>query len=224
MIQLRPIAVALLLVCGLLCGRAEAHASLVEAIPADGAVLVTAPLPYAVAVQRAGLAAQAAPDRCQGCGARGSFRPEAHDGVITLTLPTNLPWGTQVLSYRVISSDGHPIAGSIVFSSALRPPATRSSQPASTKPVAVAIWLVRLALYIGLFAGVGGAFFALWIAPGATPPAAGVQVVCGGPSGLELIATVLSVACKGWMSLTASFPLLFSLHPWHVGIADPAMV
>jgi len=28
----------------------------------------------------------------------------------------NLPRGTQVVSYRVISQDGHPVAGAMVFS------------------------------------------------------------------------------------------------------------
>ena len=35
---------------------------------------------------------------------------------IVVTLPDDLPRGTQVVSYRVISEDGHPVAGSMVFS------------------------------------------------------------------------------------------------------------
>ncbi len=31
-------------------------------------------------------------------------------------MPQDLPQGTAVVSYRVISQDGHPIAGSMVFS------------------------------------------------------------------------------------------------------------
>ena len=40
----------------------------------------------------------------------------AIDQTIVITLPANLPRGTQVVSYRVISQDGHPVAGSLVFS------------------------------------------------------------------------------------------------------------
>src|ERR1700724_3622009 len=36
----------------------------------------------------------------------------ASDETIVITLPENLPRGTQVVSYRVISADGHPAAGS----------------------------------------------------------------------------------------------------------------
>ena len=35
---------------------------------------------------------------------------------IIVTLPDDLPRGTQVVSYRVTSEDGHPVAGSMVFS------------------------------------------------------------------------------------------------------------
>jgi copper transport protein len=216
MIQLRPIAVALLLVCGLLCGRAEAHASLVEAIPADGAVLTTGPSHVQLRFNE-----PVSPLRLRLTDAKGvaheDLRAEARDGIVTLALPESLPRGTQVLSYRVISSDGHPIAGSIVFSIGTPTSASREQSASLDEPVAVAIWLVRLALYIGLFAGVGGAFFALWIAPGATPQA-GVQVVRAA-IGLGLVATILSVGLQGLDVLDASFPLLLSLHPWHEGIA-----
>jgi len=90
--------------------------------------------------------------------------------------------------------------------------AVSREQPISfDEPVAVAIWLVRLALYIGLLAGAGGAFFTLWIAAGATPQAA-VQVVCTA-AGLGLGATILSVGVQGLDALGTSFPLLLSLHP-----------
>ena len=35
---------------------------------------------------------------------------------IVIMLPEDLPRGTQVVSYRVISADGHPVGGSMVFS------------------------------------------------------------------------------------------------------------
>ena len=40
----------------------------------------------------------------------------AVDQSVEIALPDELPRGTQVLSYRVVSQDGHPVAGSLVFS------------------------------------------------------------------------------------------------------------
>jgi copper transport protein len=71
-----------------------------------------------------------------------------------------------VLSWRVTSTDGHPIGGSITFSvgqaSAARP-APDSADTSTRWP----LWLSRLVLYCGLFLGVGGAFFRSWFTPGA---------------------------------------------------------
>ena len=85
-----------------------------------------------------------------------------------IALPDDLPQGTQVVSYRVVSQDGHPVAGSLVFSigavTGAAPPA-----PAITPVVMlpVLIWLSRIGVYLGLFVGVGGVFFAAWIGWGA---------------------------------------------------------
>ena len=35
---------------------------------------------------------------------------------VAVVLPDDLPQGTQIVSYRVVSQDGHPVAGSMVFS------------------------------------------------------------------------------------------------------------
>ena len=75
---------------------------------------------------------------------------------IIVTLPDNLPRGTQVVSYRVTSEDGHPVAGSMVFSigAATGP---RRAEP-SAGSVNGLIWLARIGVYLGLFVGVGGRF------------------------------------------------------------------
>jgi copper transport protein len=63
----------------------------------------------------------------------------------------------------MISQDGHPIAGSVVFSIGA-PTATALSANADAG-IDSLIWLARFALYFGLFVGIGGVFFLRWIAP-----------------------------------------------------------
>ena len=48
--------------------------------------------------------------------ARDDVGVSASGDTIVITLPESLPRGTQVVSYRVISADGHPVAGSMMFS------------------------------------------------------------------------------------------------------------
>ena len=62
-------------------------------------------------------------------------RSSAVDQIVTLTLPDELPDGTQVVSYRIISADGHPVAGSLLFS--IGAATTAAALPASGNTVAV---------------------------------------------------------------------------------------
>src|SRR5213079_1411704 len=91
---------------------------------------------------------------------------------VLVTLPDDLPDGTQVVSYRVVSQDGHPVAGSLMFSIRV---VTGGTASASSVVVPVLIWLFRFGVYLGLFVGVGGVFFASWIGWGNS----GARVVIG---------------------------------------------
>jgi copper transport protein len=64
----------------------------------------------------------------------------------------------------VISADGHPVGGSLVFS--IGAPSAQAAAPQSSGDpwVRGALWAAKLILYVGLFVGIGGAFFGAWIA------------------------------------------------------------
>lgn len=140
---------------------ASAHASLVSAQPGDGSILAQAPKTVQLRFNEAVM-----PSVIQLIDADGRARDDAIvravDETITITLPENLPRGTQVVSYRVISADGHPVGGSLVFS--IGAVTGTAAMQANAGAVAGLIWLTRIGVYLGLFAGVGGAFFTAWIA------------------------------------------------------------
>ena len=149
---------------------AFAHASLVSTDPGDGSVLAAAPKTVQLRFNEA-----VTPAVIELIDATGRARDDAAvrtDGeTIVIMLPENLPRGTQVVSYRVISADGHPVGGSMVFSIG-----AVTGTPAIPKDEGSAdglIWLARIGLYFGLFVGVGGAFFCSWM----TPVCAGSNVI-----------------------------------------------
>ncbi len=87
---------------------------------------------------------------------------DVNNGAMTVRFSQTLAKGTSLLSYRVISPDGHPVAGSVSFSVGHPSVGVAASDP--TPPVLkVLIWLARVGFYIGLLAGIGGAFFRNWI-------------------------------------------------------------
>jgi copper transport protein len=152
--------VTLLLVLRLASG-APAHASLVSAAPGDGSVLAQAPKTVQLHFNE-----PVTPAVIRLIDAEGRTRDDATaratDKTIIIALPENLPRGTQIISYRVISEDGHPVAGSMVFSIGAAT-GTKGTQ-ANSGAVNGLIWLARIGVYLGLLVGVGGMFFASWIA------------------------------------------------------------
>src|ERR1700738_1383923 len=92
-----------------------AHASLVSAEPRDGSVVAQVPKTVQLRFNES-----VAPAVVRLIDANGKARDDvtirAADQAIILTLPDELPRGTQIISYRVVSQDGHPVAGSLVFS------------------------------------------------------------------------------------------------------------
>jgi copper transport protein len=144
----------------------SAHASLVSVEPADGSVLATAPKTVQLRFNEPITPAVISLIDASG-KTRSDVAVHAVDQTITMTLPENLPRGTQVISYRIVSADGHPVAGSLVFSIGEMTAAAVTAAPASSVLVSTLIWLARVGVYLGLFVGVGGVFFAAWIGQGA---------------------------------------------------------
>ena len=122
----------------------------------------------------------------------------------------------------MISLDGHPVGGALTFSvgaPSITPEAAPSARsPADAeRPLRAAIWLARLVLYVGLFCGVGGAFYAAWIASGPLTPrtrrSVAVALECG------LVACIVSVGLQGIDVLGLTLPDLRQPRVWMAGLA-----
>lgn len=108
-------AVALLTAVLLGSGPAYAHAALLGTDPADGAHLTTAPtriaLTFSENIAKPAFVVLTAPD--------GKQVPTSDiavvDNVVTATVAASDIKGTYSLSYRVVSADSHPVAGSSSF-------------------------------------------------------------------------------------------------------------
>ncbi|MDH6257818.1 CopD family protein [Bradyrhizobium sp. BR13661] len=209
-----PAALAsLLIVVGYSTG-ASAHAALISVEPASGSILATAP--KAVELRFNEAVTPGAIRLIDGAGrARDDARVTASDESISVAMPQDLPQGTAVVSYRVMSQDGHPVAGSVIFS---------VGAPTATQPPANAdgwlnalIWLSRIGLYLGLFVGVGGVFFGRWIAWSMTGMAVPrVALFIGIPS------AVVSVGVLGLDLLGLPPAALMTTAPWTVAFATNA--
>lgn len=151
---------ALLLLFALLPGGVLAHARLTGTEPAAEVVLDRAPAvvrlrfdePVAPAVLRWLL-----PD-----GRADEATSRVEGAVLELAPPPDAGRGTYLLSWRVISTDGHPVAGSLAFA---------VGAPSGTAPPALSGWtapvatLVRLLAWGALVLGAGAALSGVAVGP-----------------------------------------------------------
>jgi copper transport protein len=192
--------------------EACAHASLVKAAPADGAVMPLPPAALTLTFNE-----PVSPLVVRLIGPAGAplapIAVTAQDTTVTISAPPNLRRGTHVLSWRVISADGHPVGGSLMFSIGARSPAAQPENLAD-RSVRAALWVVRVVMYVALFVGAGGAFFAAWIADGAPRRAWIVFVLAAG-----LVAVVLSIGLQGLDALDLPLSGLQRKLAWEAGLA-----
>lgn len=154
-------------------GPASAHAALVSSEPADGAVVAKAP-PFLRLIFSEPVAPLVLKLFRPDGSAMELTEFQTRDAATEISLP-DLGTGTSMLSWRVVSIDGHPVGGSVSFSISA-PSAGRPLDAGADTSMAVraAIWFVRTVLYVGLLFGTGGAFFLAVMAPG---PRAGTRFV-----------------------------------------------
>src|SRR5258705_10861722 len=114
-----------------MAGAAWAHARLLSSEPADGSILAQPPKMVQLQFNES-----VAPAVIGVIDANGNARDVATRAVgqsVLIVLPDDLPQGTQIVSYRVVSQDGHPVAGALGVSNGA---VTRAAPPAKPSPLA----------------------------------------------------------------------------------------
>jgi copper transport protein len=149
---------------------ASAHATLEESFPERGAVLERAPDQVALGFDEPVEAAFGALRVFDASGKQvrtGKItRPDGDDSSIAATLPEDMPHGAYTVTFRVISADGHPVAGGLNFQvgPATTPPQDVSKllEGAKAGPVSrAALGVARGLGYLAIAMALGGLAFAL---------------------------------------------------------------
>lgn len=195
-------------------GEARAHAALTRATPADGSVVASAPAEFSL-----GFSEPVSPLVLTLIGPDGMKRRldrfALADRTLTIAVPAGLSAGTHVLSWRVVSEDGHPVSGSVMF--AIGAPSAAPAAAAQGEPVVGALlWLGRLGLYLGLAFGIGGVAFAIWIAP--LPASARRPMATFLLTGLA--ALPIALAAQGLDALDRPFADLLQPAAWQAALAS----
>lgn len=183
---------------------AAAHATLLSTDPAEGEVVAEAPdevtftFDEPVSLTASGIRAFDA------AGEPVSVEASSTDEVVSADLPEGLDDGTYVVTYRVVSADGHPIAGSLTFSigapseTVVPPSGAAVADPSRSTKSAVGV--VQGLGYLGLLLAVGLMVFRGWVLGSARVPVAARDVltrVHWGATGLAILAWAAAVPLAG---------------------------
>ena len=180
---------------------AQAHASLLSSDPEEGAVLPTAPasarLTFDESISLPGNGVHV----FDATGKELSSSATTRDAVLTVDLPDSMADGTYVVSWRVVSADGHPVAGSLTFSVGAPSPVVRPPAPPTSDASVRALLSAADALrYLGLFVASGLAIFCCWMLPGIArleQPRDRLRRVARGAAAVAIVAGLLQLPLSG---------------------------
>lgn len=170
-LRLAATTLACLLALSAPAGRAAAHATLVGTDPAAGSVLPTAPERASLRFDEPVSLPANGVQFFDAAGTRLPVTASTLDAVVTVELPTGLD-GTYILAWRVVSDDGHPVAGSLTFSVGRASPQVNPPPTTGTaeRPVVLPLGIAQALLYAGLLLTLGLTVFAAFVLP--APPVA----------------------------------------------------
>ena len=194
-------------------GAVWPHAALNAADPADGAVVEAAPRLYSLTFSE-----PVSPLSLRLVKPDGSSisldRFAVRGNILEIEAPRELGQGTHVLSWRIVSEDGHPVGGSVIFSVGKASAQAPILAQEIDWTVRLWLWASKIALYIGLFIGIGGVFARRVLLPEAV---AGSRIIAAAIM-LGAAGAVLSLGFQGLDALGAQAGRLAEPIVWTTGL------
>jgi copper transport protein len=217
---IRPIvAVFGLLACAAiaLAGHAEAHAALIGQSPAADATIVAAPADVRLTFNESVTPVRVRVLNAAGTAVTADGDVFGSDDTVGVRLPGDLPRGTYVVTWRVISADSHPVGGSFIFNVGAASP-NPTAAPAEQKGPWPAIALaMRAAFYICVLTAVGGCLFLCFIDTNGARSGPDRRLIRW--AGAVAIAfAALSIGVEGALALGAPLSGILDLAVWRLGL------
>jgi copper transport protein len=156
----------------LFASPAAAHAELLDTTPANGAQLKRSPTEVQMTFSESVNLIDGGIRLVDRAGATvPTPHPTVHGHTVILPMPADMPDGPYVVTWRVVSSDGHPVSGAFSFgvgtaATAVGSVSTVSSTVATDSTAPWPVVIIRLTGYVAFAVFAGIAAFVLFCAPG----------------------------------------------------------
>ncbi|MFL6022819.1 MAG: copper resistance CopC/CopD family protein, partial [Marmoricola sp.] len=210
---------------GLLAGPASAHTELLGSDPAAGAVVPQAPDQVTLTFNEPIRVVARAVHLFTAEGAELRSPATSVDSRVLVDLPGALAPGSYTLAWRVISADGHPVSGALVFSvgapSSSVAPVVRAS---GSGAVQVAISAVQALVYLGIFLAVGLIVFRqllLPVEPAAEPVRSRLLTLARRGADVGFIASLLLLPLTTINQRGDRLVDLFAARSWEIDLGNP---
>jgi copper transport protein len=200
-------------------GTAHGHAAVVASEPADGAVLDAAPRRLRVVFNEPVSLISAQVLDAAGHNVVAADAATAANAAVDIPLPEGMARGTYVASYRVVSLDGHPVGGSLVFSVGEVSEAGPAAEPSHEGAWRAAWMIVRAAFDASLLGSAGAVLFLVLVA-GTGPAAAGAIRIAGRLALFAIFAAALSIGVQGGLLAGGPLGTIADAATWRTGLAS----
>lgn len=203
---------------------AAAHAMLIDTAPRDGAVLQKMPDALTLRFNE-----PVSPITVRLFGPHGGtialpVAPRAADQEIIQPLPSNLPSGAYLVSFRVVSADAHPIGGSFMFTVGAADASTSLSRGDEARRADWWQFAAMMNRFVGLLAlltAAGGGLCLALVFHGKAPPGSPImrQILFGGA--VAIAASIVALGLTGGWMMAAPAASLLDSATWRLGGATP---
>ncbi len=181
-------ALAAIVAAALAPASAFAHATIVSTTPGDTSVVKAAPRTVSMKWSESVDLGDHAVKLLDARGKEIKTAPARHGpggaSTAVLTLPAGLKNGTYVISWRVVSSDSHPVSGAFSFSIGSPSAVLFAADGSSSAVVRFVDAVGRGVAFLGLALSIGGAFLLLVLWPEGRASARGRRVLWTGVGAL----------------------------------------
>jgi copper transport protein len=150
------------------------------------------------------------------------------DDRVTVDLPDQVADGSLTLAWRVISADGHPVAGALVFAVGA-PSAQVAATPAAgtTRSSQIAVGVVQALVYLGVFLAIGLLIFLRVLLP--TDPRADharTRLLAAARRGADIgfVAAVLLLPLTTINQRGDRLTAIFEARSWQIDLGNPEPV
>ena len=200
-----------------LAGAAYAHAVVVETVPADGALLEAPPERIVIRFNEPVSVIAVRVIDSAGSDLAPPGAASARDGEVVIPFASDAGRGTYIASYRVVSTDGHPVGGSIVFSVGEASPFAPVPDATDDRGWRLAAIVLRVALDLGILGGAGAVLFLVLVRPSGRTADASAQIAAT----LALVgcaAALVAIGVQGGLLIGGPARAIGELATWRAGV------